>query len=199
MKSIKVLLVFCLCYGFQTYGQCNYEKIEYDNATDKATLKLAPITLDLYETTFNGRILLASLIRIDNQFFIEIEITKDSKAQKLEPICFEKGTRLSFSLKNNNIISISQRDEKICGISYYDKKTSYSTVSNYARFILTQQAFDELVESEVVLIKISAENYERTFVLKNELEEQLKDQTITTYPSRFFIDHIKCLTHPQFE
>ncbi|NBC56724.1 MAG: hypothetical protein GVY05_00330 [Bacteroidetes bacterium] len=199
VKSVKLLFVLWICFSIQIYGQCNYERIKYDNKTNKATLKLSPITLDLYETPLNGRIILASLIRIDNTFFIEIEITKDSKTQKLEPICFKQGTKLSFSLKNNTIISLFQREKKICGVNYYDKKNNYSSVSNYARFILTQQAYDELIQSEVILMKIIAKNYENTFVLKTELEEQFEDQIITTNPSRFFMDNIKCLTNPQFK
>lgn len=199
MKLIITLLILCFYSSFQTFGQCNYEKIEYDKSKEEATLKLAPITLDLFETPINGRIVLASLIRTDNQYFIEIEITKDSKSKKLEPICFEKGARLSFSLKNNAVVSIIQREEKICGITYYDEKNNYSTVSNYARFTLTQPAFDKLVQSEAILMKISAESYEDTFVLKNELEEQFDDKTIVSNPTRFFMDNIECLTNPKLK
>ncbi|MGX1024819.1 hypothetical protein [Flavobacterium sp. CS20] len=196
---IKVyLFAFIFTFSLFSFGQCEYSEMAYDNTTNKAYLKSLPITLDIYETPLNGRIVLASLIRTGNQYFIEIEITKDSSAQDLEPICFEKGSRLNFSLKNGSIVSISQVDEKICGIKLYDEETEYTTVSNYAKFILTQKAFDELIKSEIVLIKISATNYEKTFVLKDELIQNIENSTIVTYPSRFFIDNIECMTNPKF-
>jgi len=193
---INVIILFtCLC----SFSQCRYEKVEFNNTTNQALLQLSPITLDIFETPINGRIIIASLIRIDSQYFIEIEITKDSTARELEPICFEKGTRLSFSLQNGSIVSLSQREEKICGVKYYDKKTNYSTVSNFSRFILTQTVFDALIKSEVIMMKINSDNFEKTYVLKDELEEKIGDEIIITSPGRFFMDNIKCLTNPQFE
>ena len=194
-------IVFALLFLFfisKVNAQCEYSEVMYDNTTNKAYIKSVPITLDIYETPFNGRIILASLIRTGDQYFIEIEITKDSSSQELEPICFEKGSRLSFSLKDNTIISLSQREEKICGVKFYDEKTGYTTVSNYARFIITQSSFEALIKSEIILMKITSENFEKTYVLKDEIEEFKNDETVVTNPSRFFIDNIKCMTNPKF-
>ncbi|RRO14012.1 hypothetical protein [Flavobacteriaceae bacterium 14752] len=196
IKTYLTLLLFTC--SLLSFGQCEYSEMAYDNSTNQAYLKSLPITLDIYETPFNGRIVLASFIRTGNQYFIEIEITKDSSSQNLEPICFEKGSRLSFSLKDGSIVSIPQIEEKICGIKSYDKKTNYTSISNYAKFILTQEAFDSLVKSEIILIKISSTDFNKTFVLKDELIQTRADSTITTNPSRFFIDNIKCMTNPKF-
>lgn len=197
MKSLFTIVMFTFCLSMQ--AQCEYSVVTYNNETDEAYLQSIPITLDIYETPFNGRILIASLIRIENQYYIEIEITTDSSAQALEPICFKKGARLSFSLKNKSIISISQREDKICGVKFYDEETEYTTVSNYARFILTQNSFDELIKSEVILMKIDSEDYEKTFVVRDELEEVVGEEVIITNPSRFFIDNIECMTNPKFK
>jgi len=195
MKFAFVLLMSC-CLSLSS--QCEYEHVQYDNTTKQLYLKTAPITLDLYETPFSARLLLASLIRNGNQFFIEIEITKDSSAQELEALCFKEGARLSFSLKNNAVISISQKESEICGVKQINEDTGFTSVSNYARFILNQKAFDALSQSEVVMIKISDTAYSKTYVLKSELEVSNQDGIIHTNPSRFFIDHISCLTHPKF-
>lgn len=197
MKSMfcVLMLSFCLCIQ----GQCEYSRVEYNNSTKQVYIQSKPITLDVYETPFNGRIILVTFIRIGNQYTLEIEITTDSSAQDLEPICFENGTRLSFSLKNNDIASITQTEEKICGVKFFDEKTGYTTVSNYARFLLTQEAYDKLIESEIVLMKIASETYQKTFVLKDEIEETFEEEIKVTNPSRFFIDNIECMTKPKFK
>ncbi len=192
------LIVFLLTFSLLSYGQCEYSEMAYDNSTNQAYLKSLPITLDIYETPLNGRIILASLIRTGNQYFIEIEITKDSSTQDLEPICFEKGSRLSFSLKDGSIVSIPQVDEKICGVKFYDEDSGFTTISNFAKFVLTQNAFDTLIKSEIVLMKINSTDFEKTFVLKDELTQTQADSTMTTNPSRFFINNIECMTNPNF-
>lgn len=197
---MKYLFVLLLCLFMSSLNaQCEYNLVKYDNSTDKVYIQLSPITLDVYQTPFNARIVLANLIRNGDQYFIEIDITKDSAAKDLEPICFEKGDRLSFSLKNNTIINISQIDEKICGVKFKDRKSEYTTVSNYAKFIITQHAFDEMIKSEVVLMKITSQAYNKTFVIREELKENKDEEIVITNPSRFFIDNIKCLTNPNFE
>lgn len=196
---MRILFVlFYLFYYTSICAQCDYGELRYDNATEKVYMQLAPITLDVFETPFNARIILAHLIRYGNQFFIEIEITTDSSALDIKPICFEKSDRLSLFLKNNNIINILQTDDKICGVTWRDRRSGFITVSNYARFTLTQHAFDELKKSDVALIKISSKNYEKTFVLGEELEEKIDNDLVTTIPGRFFIENIECLTNPNF-
>lgn len=193
-----ILFVLSLLWLSEVSAQCEYSEVKYDNTTNTAYIKSLPITLDIYETPFNGRIILASLIRTGDQYFIEIEITKDSSAQELKPICFEKGSRLSFSLKDNSIISLRQREEKICGVKFYDEKTEYYTVSNYARFILNQSAFESLLKSEIIMMNISSETFEKTYVLKEEIEDTKNNEVVITQPGRFFIDNIKCMTNPKF-
>ena len=194
--------IFILFFPFYMLSQnvdCQYNFIKYDHVAEKIYLQLEPVTLDLYETPFNARIILANFIREGDQFFIEIEITTDSSAQDLEPICFERGNRLSFSLKNNKIINISQIEKKICGIKVKNRKSGFITISNYAKFIITQYAYDELLKSEIVMMKINGENYDKTIVLSEELIEVKNDKEVITNPSRFFIDNIECMTNPKFD
>ncbi len=193
-----VLIFILLSVLIKINAQCQYSVIDIDNSTQKVYLQTTPITLDIIQTPFSGRIILASLIRSGNMYFIEIEITTDSSAQDLEPMCFNKGARVSFSLKDNTILSLTQRTDKICGIKSYDEKINYTSVSNYARFILTQYAFETLLQSEVVLMKISDTNYNKTIVLKDELEEIIDNEVIITEPGRFFMDNIQCLIQPKF-
>lgn len=194
--------LFILFYTFYMFSQdteCQYNLVKYDNTTEKIYIQLKPVTLDVYETPFNARIILANFIREGDQFFIEIEITTDSSAKDLEPICFKRGDRLSLSLKNNKIVNISQIEEKICGIKVKNRNSTYTTVSNYAKFIITQYAYEELLKSEVVMMKINAENYDKTFVLREELKEVKNEKEVITKPSRFFIDNIECMTNPKFD
>lgn len=181
------------------HSQCEYSVIKYDNTTGKAVLKSKPITLDFFETPFNGRIVLANLIRVGNQYYIEIEITRDSKSIDLEPICLESGSRLSFLLKNNSTFSLPHVSDRICGIETNDSKSGYTTVSNYGLFILTQPTFNELSKSEVVLMKVIDKDFDKTIVLKNELEEPSDNGYKMTNPSRFFMDNIECMTKPKFD
>jgi len=64
---------------------------------------------------------------------------------------------------------------------------------------LTNTAFEELLKSEVLMIKILSEDYEETFVLKDELEVVKGEAVTITKPARFFIDNIECLTNPNFD
>ncbi len=197
MKYILTLLL--ISFSSLTYSQCDYSHVEYNNTTGKGVIKSYPYTLDFYETPMNGRLLLISLIRAGNQYFMDLEITKDSSAQDLEPICLESGSRLSFLLKNNTSISLPHVEDKICGIKTYDRKSGYTSVSNYGLFMITQSGFDELLKSEITLIKITDKDYKKSFVIKDELEAPVDDGYKITKPSRFFIDNIKCMTNPKFE
>jgi len=196
MKYVVLLLLFPLLQS--TFAQCDYSLITIDKKQNKLHLESLPILLDMYETAFNGRIIEAKLIREQNRYTIEIGITQDSYAQKLKPICFEKGTKLSFSFTNNKIITLIQTEEEICGVRRRGKN-NYNAVSSYARFILTPEAYDILVKEEIVMMKIISKNYTRKFVLKSELEVMNKEEVIVTHPNRFFVENIKCLTEPQFE
>ena len=197
MKLLFSLLFLSLM--LDASAQCEYSVVQYNKETQKATLESFPVAIDLIETPFNARIVLASFTRTGDQYFLELEITEDSSTKDLKPICFEAGTRLSFSLKNNSITSIAQIEDKICGVKSYDRKTGYTTVSNYANFVITQHAYDILIKSEIILMKIISEDYEETFVLKDELEDMVDGEIAVTHPSRFFIEGIECMTNPKFE
>jgi len=193
-----VFLCIGLIMSFHTFSQCEYADIKYDKSTRLLFLKQFPITLDVYETPYNGRIILATMMRIGDNYTIDLEITTDSNAQELEPICFKRGSKLSFALKNNKIVTLLQKEEIICGIKQSERKNPFNTVSNYARFVLTQEAYDELKEEEIILMKVISEDYTKTFVLKSELEQVIDGKVVVTNPTRFFIDNIECLTNPKF-
>ena len=197
MKYAFLFITFLA--SLSAYSQCEYADIKYDRSTKLLFLKQYPITLDVFETPYNGRIILATMMRIGDNYTIDLEITTDSNAQELEPVCFKEGSKLSFGLKNNNIVTLLQKEEIICGIKQSDRKSSYNTVSNYARFIITQEAYDELKKSEIILMKVISEDYTKSFVLKSELEEIINGQVFVTNPTRFFIDNIDCLTNPKFD
>jgi len=197
---MKYCLTFFIFNIFSlVYSQCEYSLVELNNSTEKATIKSYPFTLDLVETPLNGRILLASLIRTGNQYFIELEITEDSSSRNLKPICLESGSRISFLLKNNSTFSLPHVNDKICGVRTYDRKSGYTTVSNYGKFILTPSSFDQLLKSEITLIKIIDNDFNKSFVIKNELKEPLDNGYRIINPSRFFIDNINCMINPKFE
>lgn len=197
MKYILTLFLLNICS--LAYSQCVYSLVEYNNSTGKGTIKTYPITLDFFETPMNGRIVLANLIRSGNRYYIELEITTDSSSQDLEPVCMDKGSRLSFSLKNNSTFSIPHISDRVCGVKTYNRKNGYTTVSNYGIFMLTRTEFNELLKSEVVLIKIINKNFNKIIVIKEELEVPVDDDYIITKPSRFFIDNIDCMINPKFK
>ncbi len=197
MKYVLLFITFLASLG--TYSQCEYADIKYDRSTKLLFLKQFPITLDVFETPYNGRIILATMMRVGDNYTIDLEITTDSNAQELEPVCFKEGSKLSFALKNQKTVTLLQKEEIICGIKHSEPKRDYNTVSNYARFIITQEAYDELKKEEIILMKIISEDYTKTFVLKSELEENINGELVVTYPPRFFMDNIDCLTNPKFE
>lgn len=179
-------------------AQCEYDVVSIDNSKNEFYLESKPIVLDLYETQYNGRLIEAKLIRRRNQYVIELSITQDSYAQKLNSICFERGTKLSFLFQNNDTATLIQFENEICGIRRKGKN-DYNTVSNYSRFLLTREAYEKLKEEEITLMKIISTGFTRTFVLKSELEIMVDKEMVVTNPSRFFIDNIPCLTHPSFD
>ena len=185
-------------YTFNGFAQCNYDIVDYDFANNKVYLESGPFTLDILESALSGRIVLAKIIRDQNNYFIDLEITQDSNCEKLKPICFKKGSRLGLLLKNNQIVTLVQLKAKLCGLS---KKTKdgYHTVSNYARFVITQDAYNALIKEEILLMKIISEAYTRQFVLKSEIEEEVNGEFIITKPTRFFMDNINCITNPQVD
>ncbi len=195
MKFLAV--VICIIFSFKSYSQCEYSIVKYDRSTKLLFLKQEPITLDIFETPFNGRIIKASMMRIGDNYTIDLEITTDSNAQELEPVCFKRNSKLSFSLVNNTTVTLMQLEDIICGVKQQDRKSDYNTVSNYARFVITQDAYEKLNKHEIVLMKVISDEYTKTFVLKSELEELKNDEVIISYPTRFFIDNIGCLTNPE--
>jgi hypothetical protein len=153
----------------------------------------------MYETPFNGRLILATLIRNGDIYYIDFEITRDSSAQDLEPHCFERGDRVSFSLSDNSIISLTQTEERICGIKLEDKNQEFITVTDYIRVIVTQDAYEKLSKHEIILMKITGKEFNKTIVLKSELEESSENEVQITNPTRFFMDNIDCMVNPQFD
>jgi hypothetical protein len=194
---MKLIMIFVLLLGFTSKAQCDYSSVSYDNSTKKSHLISLPITLDLYETPYNGRFIQVFLIREGNSFFMEFELTRDSSSQDLKPVCFEKGDRVSFSLSDNSFVNLMQTRDKICGVKFEDNKNGFVSVTNYINVVITQEAFEKLIKSKVLLIKISSKDYNETFVLKNEIEELVNNEVVVTKPGRFFMDNIKCLTNPK--
>lgn len=197
MKYALVILTFLA--SLISYSQCEYADVKYNRTTKLLFLKQYPITLDVFETPYNGRIILATMMRVGDNYTIDLEITTDSNARELEPVCFKEGSKLSFALKNNKIVTLLQKEEIICGIKESDPNTSYNTVSNYARFELTQEAYDVLKNHEIIMMKVISEDYSKAFVLKSELEEVIDGEVVITNPTRFFMDNIDCLTNPKFD
>jgi len=197
MKYAFMFMIFLA--SLFSYSQCEYADIKYNRSTKLLFLKQFPITLDVFETPYNGRIILATMMRIGDNYTIDLEITLDSNAQELEPVCFKEGTKLSFALKNNKFVTLTQKEDIICGIKYSERRDNYNTVSNYARFVITQDAYDELKKEEIILMKIISEDYTKTFVLKSELEQVIDGEVVVTNPTRFFMDNIDCLTNPKFD
>ncbi len=184
--------------NFSSIAQCNYDIADYDFTKNKVYLESRPLVLDIFETPSKGRLVVAKLIREQNNYFIDLEITHDSNSQKLKPICFKKGSRLSFMLKNNLIVTLVQLKTKLCGIAKRSKNGFY-TVSNYARFVVTQDAYNELIKEQIILMKVISEDYTKKFVLKSEIEEEVNGEIIITKPTHFFIDNIECMTNPKVE
>ncbi len=194
--ALRLFIILFVC-TFSLKAQCDYTNIGYDRDSKALYLKSMPITLELYETPFNGRLIQVFLVRNGNSYYLEFEITRDSASQDLQPVCFVKGDRVSFSLSNNTYISLSQIEDKICGVKFENSTNGFVTVTNYINVILTQDSFEKLLKNEVLLMKISSENYNKTFVLKNEMEELINNQMTITNPTRFFMDNIECLTNPK--
>ena len=195
MKYIVLLLLLLTSYS--NFAQCNYNLIHVDEQKNLFRLESRPIVLDIYETAYNGRLIEAKLIRNKNQYTIEISITQDSYAQELKQICFQRGSKLSFSFTNNKTVTLTQLEDEICGIRRKGTN-NYNTVTNYARFILTKDAYDILIREEIVIMKIISKDYTRQFVLKSELEVVNNEEVTLTHPNRFFMENIKCLKNPGF-
>jgi len=192
-------IFFLLLASLNSFSQCDYQSILYDNATKTLYIKSNALTLELYETPYNGRFVQAFLVRNGNSFFIELEITRDSASQNLKPTCFEKGDRVSFSLSNNENISLIQVEDKICGIKNEAAGDGFTTVTDFLKVVITQDAFDKLSKNKVVLMRINSKNYNQTFVLKSELEELINNELVITDPSSFFIETVDCLVKPNFK
>lgn len=197
MKVISPLICFLLF--FVSNAQCEYSSIVLNNTTKSIFLKSNPITVDLYETPYTARLISATFIRNGDVYYIDFEITRDSSAQELEPYCFEKGDRVSFSLSDNSVLSLMQTEDRICGIKLDNEKNEFVTVTDYIRVIITQAAYDKLSKHRIILMKIKAKNYDKTIVLKSELEEVIEDEVVISNPTRFFMDNIECFVNPKFD
>lgn len=197
---MKIISLFISLVSFTlSYAQCQYSDVRLNNSTKSLFLKSKPITVDLYETPFNGRLVLATFIRNGDVYYIDFEITRDSSAQDLEPHCFERGDRVSFALSDNSIVTLMQTEDKICGIKLEDKGEEFVTVTDYIRVIVNQDAYEKLSEHEIILMKIKGKTLDKNLVLKSELEEVINDEIYVSNPSRFFMDNIECMVNPKFE
>jgi hypothetical protein len=169
-----------------------------NNSTKSLFLKLNPITIDLYETPFNGRLVLATLIRNGDVYYIDFEITRDSSAQDLQPHCFDKDDQVTLSLSDNSQIVLKHVQDRICGIKM-EQRNDFVSVTDYMRTIVTPDALKKLSEQEVILMEFKSNNFNKNIVLKSELEEYFEDEIYISNPTRFFIDYIDCLTNPKLK
>jgi hypothetical protein len=177
-------------------AQCDYDVVDVDFKKNDVYLETISQILSIYETPSSGRIILAKLVRDRNNILIDIEITEDSKYEKLKPVCF-KNSKLSLLFKDNSLITLHQIYEEICGVRKKDRKSGFQSMSNYARFIIHKEAFEKLKQEEITLMKLISKDYTTKFVLKSELENIVEDDVFYTYPTRFFIDYIDCLINPK--
>ncbi len=194
----KICLLFIVAFHFTGIAQCDYSSIFKNNATKSLFLKLNPITVDIYETPFNGRLILATLIRNGDIYYIDFEITRDSSAQDLEPHCFENNDSVVMSLADNTKVTLKHIQERICGIKV-ENNDQFTSVTDYLRVIITPEDLKKLTEKEVILMEFKSSDFNKTVVLKSELEEFYDDEIYTSNPTRFFIDHIECLKNPRLE
>jgi len=193
MKNIFLLLLtafFC-----KMNAQCEYSSVFMNNSTKSLFLKLEPVTIDIYETPFNGRLILATLIRNGDIYYIDFEITRDSSAQDLKPHCFDAGDSVVFSLSDNSEIELEHIQDRICGIKL-ERRDDFVSVTDYLRVIVTPEAKEKLKENEIILIDFKTKSYDKKFVLKSELEEIFEDEVYYSNPTEFFSKNIDCLINP---
>lgn len=197
MSKYACLFLFTT-FTLSAVAQCRYNSIMYERDSKMLYLETTPITLDIYETPFNGRLIEAILKRNGNRYTIEFEITRDSSTQNLKPSCFEKGDRVSLSLSDNSIVGLTKTDEKMCGVKFINEDNGFVSVTDYMKVVLTQDSYEKLKKHEVVLMKFFSKDFDKTIVLKSELEQIINDKVKITNPNRFFLDNIECLTNPDF-
>jgi hypothetical protein len=194
----KTVLLFIIAFCTQINAQCGYSSVFMNNSTKSLFLKLEPLTIDIYETPFNGRLILATLIRNGDLYYIDFEITRDSSAQELEPHCFDKDDSIILSLADNTEIELSHIRDRICGIKL-EQNDDFVSVTDYMRVIVTSEALEKLSENEVILIKFKGKEFDKTVVLKSELEELYEDDIVITNPTKFFKNNIDCLINPKLK
>lgn len=194
----KIFLLLCIVLFKTATGQCDYNSVLKNNSTKSLFLKLNPITIDIYETPFNGRLILATLIRNGDLYYIDFEITRDSSARELDPHCYEKGDSIELSLADNSTIVLNHVEDRICGVRL-EQRDYFISVTDYMRVILQPEDIDKLSDSEVILMAIKGSDFKKNIVLKSELEEYYDDGVYLSNPTRFFMDNIECLTNPDLE
>ncbi len=194
----KICLLLLLVFSNVLNAQCEYSSVFMNNSTKSLFLKLNPVTIDIYETPFNGRLVLATLIRNGDVYYIDFEITRDSSTQDLVPHCFEEGDQVVFSLSDNSKITLNHIQDRICGVKL-EQNNDFVSVTDYMRIIVTREALEKLSKHEVILLEFKSRDFSKNVVLKSELEEYYDDEIYISKPTRFFIDNIECLTNPELD
>lgn len=155
-------------------------------------LKTESLMVDEFTTPIRGRLVDFSLIRIRDEFLLEVSIQEDAE-EPIYPVCIGNDASLKLHLNNGQQVVLPQFGEKRCGSRNVESNTYYN-VTNQGFFLISPENLNKLRKSEVNLAEFSAKSYTFNFVFRSELYDEVND--IMIYPEYYFMSELECVINP---
>lgn len=174
---------------------CMYSSYTLNGNGNIENLQTEAVMVEQWITPIKGRVIDFTLLKVEQDVILLVEIHKDAEG-KLQPQCFGSKTIIEFSLKNGETVKLSQYGPKQCGyINTADEDVPYYNITNFAYFLISDNAAKKLLSSEVNFCQINAANYELKFVMASEIYDEINEMTI--YPELYFLSELDCLLNPK--
>lgn len=173
---------------------CYYSSYSLNANGKIENLQTEPVMVEEWTTPVRGRIIDFTLIKAKEDLILLIEIHEDAE-NKLQPICFGSKTKIELKLKNGNKVVLPQIGPKRCGyVNIADDEKPYYNITNLGYFLISKDAANQLLASEVNIGKIKAVNYELDFIFNTEIYDEVNDMFI--FPELYFISELECMLNP---
>lgn len=186
-------LITLLFLAFISVGHAQETKCELDFEIDNDSVQLKRFKEHLlYEMDMGKKreSLFFSLIESEGIPLLEVQYLLRSP-DFIPTQCFNDKSLISIQLLNGQVISLRHVAEESCSTFVYDapEKTNIRILSSYFRILDNDVV--KLQQAPISLIQIRFSIEQKTFVVKNELNSSIVNQSYR--PASFFQENLACL------
>lgn len=186
MKYLYILLLFPLFSIAQS--NCKYD---IEEKTDSTFLKSLPEKI-VYERVFGNSkdFIQFSLMNNNGVPILRVQIVEKSSLF-IPSKCFNLNSKIVFQLNNGKFVTLQSVMENTCSILNYNEQEQANIRILEGYFVFTKQNYEELKSSPISVMRLQYVGGKEDYNIKSELQSEIIKETF--YPSKYFMEYLKCV------